>query len=390
MDDDEPYRSCPDFEIRQLPCKHIYSVQFLIQREDRPDGTTVETKAVKVTYSQNWAAYNTAQMNEGDHFVTLLRELCDTVEQPEYSFGRPRLPLSDMLFGMCVKVYSLMSGRRAMSDIRSADAKGYLGKAPSATSCWRYMEAPAMKDLLCRLIQLGALPLKAVEVDFAPDSTGIGSSVYNRWFDHKWGREIKESRWVKGHIMTGVKTNIITDADATVEAGNDSPYLIPFLNTTAKHFDVQEVSADKAYLSKRNLWAILDAGAVPYIPFKTNSAAHNPKRKRVSLWAKMFHFFNYHREDFLEHYHKRSNVEVSFHMVKARFGANVRSKSDTAMVNEALVKFLCHYIVVLIASMYELGLTPEFTGHEPIERFRLLIAYGPCYHEPSSRKRSQC
>ena len=46
----------------------------------------------------------------------------------------------------------------------------------------------------------------------------------------------------------------------------------------------------------------------------------------------------------------------------------MRSKTDTAMVNEALVKFLCHNIVVLIASMYELEITPVFTGHEPIER----------------------
>ena len=378
VDDDEPFCSCPDFELRQLPCKHYYAVEFTIQREERTDvdgvTTVTETKSVKVKYKQDWPAYNAAQVNEGDHFVTLLRELCDTVEQPEYNFGRPRLPLSDMLFGMAVKVYSLMSGRRAMSDIRSAEAKGYLDKAPSATSCWRYMEKPEMKDLLRRLIQLSALPLKVVEVDFAPDSTGFGTSVYNRWFDHKWGREIKESVWVKGHIMTGVKTNIITDADATVEATNDSPYLIPFLETTVKHFDVQEVSADKAYLSKKNLWAIQDAGAVPYIPFKTNSVAHNSKQKRDSLWAKMYYYFNYHREDFLAHYHKRSNVETSFHMVKSKFGANVRSKSDTAMVNEALVKFLCHNIVVLIAAMYELGITPVFTGHEPIDRKTAALA----------------
>ena len=44
--DGDPFCSCPDFELRQQPCKHIYSVEFLIQREERPDGTTVETKAV--------------------------------------------------------------------------------------------------------------------------------------------------------------------------------------------------------------------------------------------------------------------------------------------------------------------------------------------------------
>ena len=129
VDGDESACSCPDFELRQLPCKHIFSVQILIEREERSDGTTIETKAVRVTYKQDWPAYNAAQENEGDHFVTLLRELCDTVEQPDYTFGRPRLPLSDMLFGMLTKVYSTMSGRRAMSDIRSAEAQGLLDSA---------------------------------------------------------------------------------------------------------------------------------------------------------------------------------------------------------------------------------------------------------------------
>ena len=42
--DGEPFCTCPDFEKRQQPCKHIYAVEFIIQREERPDGTIVETK----------------------------------------------------------------------------------------------------------------------------------------------------------------------------------------------------------------------------------------------------------------------------------------------------------------------------------------------------------
>ena len=43
--DDEPFCSCPDFEKRQQPCKHVYAVEFIIQREERPDGTTIESRA---------------------------------------------------------------------------------------------------------------------------------------------------------------------------------------------------------------------------------------------------------------------------------------------------------------------------------------------------------
>ncbi len=30
----------------------------------------------------------------------------------------------------------------------------------------------------------------------------------------------------------------------------------------------------------------------------------------------MFHFYSLHRAEFLEHYHKRSNIETTFHMIK--------------------------------------------------------------------------
>ena len=83
------------------------------------------------------------------------------------------------------------------------------------------------------------------------------------------------------------------------------------------------------------------------------------------MWAKMFHYFQYRREDFLQHYHKRSNVESTFSMIKAKFRDHVRSKSDTAMVNEVLCKVVCHNICVLIQEMYELNIEPTFWADCP-------------------------
>ena len=72
------------------------------------------------------------------------------------------------------------------------------------------------------------------------------------------------------------------------------------------------------------------------------------------------HRFRFNRDCFLEHYHKRSNVETVFSMIKAKFGASVRAKTPIAQVNEVLCKVLCHNICVLIQSIYELGLEPTF------------------------------
>ena len=198
-----------------------------------------------------------------------------------------------------------------------------------------------------------------MEDDFAIDSTGFATTTYSRWFDYKWGREIKETMWVKAHVMCVVKTNIVTDCEATTTPTGDAPYLAPFVATTARHFDVNEVSGDKAYLSRPNLQAVHDAGGVAYIPFKSNSVASHYRRNPDALWDKAFHFYNLHRDEFLEHYHKRSNVESTFSMIKAKFGPSVRSKTPVAQVNEVMVKTLCHNICVLILSMYSSASRPS-------------------------------
>ena len=152
LDHGEPYCTCPDFEKRHLPCKHIHAVEYVILRETKPDGSTTYTQSVKVTCTQEWPAYDAAQMHEQGKFVMLLRD----------------------------------------------------------------------------------------------------------------------------------------------------------------------------------------------------------------LWNRMWHFYNFNQEVFLQHYHKRSNIESTFAMIKAKFGASVRAKTPVAQVNEVLCKILCHNICVLIISIYELGLEPTF------------------------------
>ena len=361
--DDAPFCTCPDFEKRQEPCKHIYAVEFIIQREERPNGISIEAKTMRVTYGQDWPAYNAAQTHEQELFGHLLRELCDAIPQPPQGMGRPRLPLSDMVFAVGTKVYSTMSGRRAMTDVRNAQANEQLDKTPSFNSILGYLKKPEMAPLLKSLIEQSALPLKGLESDFAADSSGFSTSVYDRWFDHKWGREKKEARWIKAHIMCGVKTNIVTAVEVTETAAHDAQFFAPLVGTTARGFDVQEVSADKAYLSRKSLHAVEDVGGTAYIPFKSNSLP-TPRngQNRDSLWESAYHFYQLHRTEFLGFYHKRSNVETTFSMIKAKFGAAVRAKTAVSQVNEVLVKILCHNIVVLIQSLFELGVIPTLAG----------------------------
>src|SRR5207247_11225368 len=155
-----------------------------IQREYTDDGqaqTFTETVTVKKTYKQEWSAYNAAQTHEKERFLSLLADLCKGIEEAPQAFGRPRLPLADMIFASTFKVYSTFSGRRFDSDLRDAHSKGFLTRAPHYTSISRYLENPTLTPFLRQLIQVSSLPLQSIETDFAVDSSGFSTCRFAQW-----------------------------------------------------------------------------------------------------------------------------------------------------------------------------------------------------------------
>lgn len=371
--------SCPDYEYTQSKCKHQFAVEITIEREKtvttttdaKGNTTTTETETVKVTrktYPQDWPAYNEAQTKEKDLFQKLLHELCKGVGEPAQYNGRPRLPLEDMIFAMAFKVYSTVSGRRFMSDLRDAHGKGYISALPCYNSIFNYFESEVLTPYLRMLIEESSLPLQAIEQDFAIDSSGLSTGSRLKWHDTKWGAvrlahgdspaRVERKDWIKIHIMCGVKTNVVTAVEVTDSHAGDSPYFKPLVDATAENFLLRQVSADGAYLSNDNLKAVVAHHASPYIPFRSNSTGES--HGKDSLFKSMYHYFMYNKEAFMRDYHKRSNVESTFQMIKAKFGDKVRSRTKTAQINEGLCKILCHNLCCLISAIFELNLTPEF------------------------------
>jgi len=171
--------SCPDFELRQKPCKHVYAVEYVQRRETtvHPSGATTvtETVGVRITYGQDWAAYNRAQSGERELFCHLLRDLCATVPQPEQGRGRPRVPLSEALFSACFKVYSTVSSRRFMTDLRAARDNGHVLTARHFNTVLRVIAKENITATLHALIAASAAPLRSIESTFGVDSTGFGT-----------------------------------------------------------------------------------------------------------------------------------------------------------------------------------------------------------------------
>jgi transposase len=307
---------------------------------------------------QDWSAYNKAQCSEKETFQSLLHELCKSIpESTEAKVGRPRMPIRDGIFCSVFKVYSTLSSRRFTSDLCDAQAKGYISRVPHFNPVLRVFEKEETTDILRALISHSAAPLAAIEENFAIDSTGFSGCRFDRWFETKWKHvEPKATRaWVKAHAMIGCTTNVVTAVDVTSNNSHDGQFLEPLMCETAKRFKINDLSADKAYLSELNLHLVADIGATALIPFKTNSKAN-----RSILWNNAYHYFNLHREEFLARYHRRSNIESTFSMIKRKFGDSVRAKNDRTMLNETLAKFVCHNLCCLIQSMEEFGIDPDF------------------------------
>jgi len=348
--------TCPDFVYRGGKCKHIQATRYYLEIEkETPQG--IVTEKVHLTYKQAWDAYNAAQKVEIKLFDELLKDLVKAIPEPEQTMGRPRLSLQETLFCAIQKVYSQLSSRRAHSLFQNATEKGQISHAPNFNQPSILFRNPDITPILHKLVTLSALPVAGIEVDFAVDSTGFRTTQFSVYNGTKHGQR-KEHQWVKAHLCAGVKTNVVAAVSITDGNCNDSPQFGPLIKKTATGFTINEVSADMAYSSRDNLDTVAVVGGKAYIPFRKNATG---KSKASPLWKKMFHYFQLNRDEFMNHYHKRSNIEATNAAIKRKFGETLKSKNPVAQVNELLAKIIAYNLTVVIHEMYENGIDPQFS-----------------------------
>jgi len=313
----------------------------------------------KRTYPQDWTSYNNAQMKEKILLINILNELLDNIPFPvtKPKVGRNPIQMRDKIFYLVLQAYNVKSSRRCIADLDLCRQLGFVEKTPHFNTVLKCLNDPTLEVYFKHLINVSGLPLQQVEQDFAVDSSGFSTSQFDRWFDVRIGKDSDKRRFRKAHLTCGVKTNIITAVNITAGTSADSLEFENLVEKTNKIFDIREVSADKAYSSRDNLAVVSSIGAIPFIPFKSNTKG---RPNGPWVWRRMFDLYTAHREDFLMHYHKRSNVESTFHMLKSKFGDYLRSKREASQNNEILAKCLAHNICVLIQEMFELGIDIDF------------------------------
>lgn len=319
-------------------------------------------QALRKTYPQNWPVYNLAQTKEKMLFLKIINESVNSMEIPyEYKGdGRPHYPIDDMIKVCCIKVFNNFSSRRSVFELHLAYALGYIRQIPHFNSISNYLNKTELTSYLHKLYKTIALPLVDAENVFAIDSTGFGTFNKKKWMDVRLEKRLwKEYR--KLHIVTGVKTNLISSAKIT-NAGADVNHFPDLIRQSSFNFKIREIVADKGYLSRLNAQVAKDIGAEPYImPRKDTRTRMIVTRGGIGIaWRDMIRFWRDNREEFERHYHQRSNVESTFSMIKRKFLPYVRSKNFKAQENEILCKIVCHNASVLVNSVFELGASLDF------------------------------
>jgi transposase len=315
----------------------------------------------KEVYQQQWHLYNLAQTKEKMMVIALLEELLfffPITRQPFVkSKGRPKFSLRDGLFCLFMKLYVGRSSRRIIGDLELCKKAGYIDAVPHFNTLLNLLNDPQITPLLSNLITVSAIPLGNVESDFAADSTGFSTTCYGRWFNVRTGSHAMRKQFMKCHAMVGTATNIITAVTVTEGTANDSPQFEKLLEQTAQYFVIDRVTADKAYSSRANHQLAYQLGALPFIPFKSNARS---TIKGVPIWRRMHRMYLEENNKFRKLYHLRSNVETTFDMMKAKLGFNLRSKTKPALVNEVLLKCLCHNLMCLVHEIFELNIDVDF------------------------------
>ncbi|HEX8370562.1 MAG TPA: transposase [Pyrinomonadaceae bacterium] len=323
--------SCPDYSKTLVKCKHQYAVDEKINRifKTVAANNNGATKPKKKQTPRNWSGYHRAQVKGRGKFLELLFELCGQIDKSalpkQAGRGRKFLPVRDTIFGLLLKVYEVKNSRQMPELLAEARQRGFLSETFSYNTITNYLRRDWVTPVLSELVTVSSLPLAAVETSFSVDSSGFGVSNKTTWQNVKYGNDEEWHQWIKAHIICGNKTKIIISAEITPAYRADAPFLAALIGKTAQYFKLEEVMADAAYSSRENLELIEGCNAKALVAFKANAVFG----KNGATWDRLLNYYKYHYDEFHDRYRFRGNVETAFSSLKAVFGPNLQSRSET-------------------------------------------------------------
>jgi transposase len=111
--------------------------------------------------------------------------------------------------------------------------------------------------------------------------------------------------------------------------------------------DIESVSGDSGYLSRRNCELIEAKGATPYL----KPRRHSPEKPiGPPAWKRMIRSYRRNRPGWMKHYHRRSMAETAFSAIKRSLGHRLTSNRRDHQKLELMTKVIVYNITVLIKS----------------------------------------
>jgi transposase len=132
--------------------------------------------------------------------------------------------------------------------------------------------------------------------------------------------------------------------EVTEGAANDSPQLGALLESLPLD-NVEAVTADAGYLSRRNCDLIAAIGAKPYIRLKRNIRSLRGHGSRA--WNDMILEWRENPKAWNKKYHARSSAETAFSAIKRGFGYRLSSARKYLQRKELMTKVIAYNLNIL-------------------------------------------
>ena len=303
----------------------------------------------------DWSRYNVAQINEMNDVLNMIRNMVDEAyNELEYLFesnerGRPSIDSADLAKAVLLQQYFGVSCRVAEGLVKLFKEKLDISSYISAKSIERAYERPDVILILKAVFRKTNEPLKNRERKFTIDGTGLPLSVKQNYANDRNDKKAHKG-YDKMVGMSSVDYNIFAAVDFAEGTANECPFLQPLLQKTSELYEVSEVYADAGFLSRENCTAIGNVGAVPYIYPKRNVSL---KKHGSKEWTNMLLYFIEKPQEWLEHYHKRSNSESHFSSFKRRFSRPLLHELEHRRRTEAFAR-ACVYNIIQLSYCHHL------------------------------------
>lgn len=286
--------------------------------------------------------------HEKERFIN---NLCEFIEPLNFEqlqlMGRPKANFKDILKALCLMSYNGMSYRRTQTDLRWMLENELINYVPPRSTLNDYANNLNTKNLIEKLIQVSALFFQENEDTTILDSTWFGERMYSGGYRKVYDKKNAPLGKVrKLHIACLKNSKIIACAIATKGTRHDSPVFEELVHKIKENgFQIKTLLADAGYSGKNNYALCKELGILNvFIDFKSNATL---SRAKSDIWREKLKLYKEQKDVWNQTYRFRVIVEGIFSAIKKKHLNYLRSKKETAMDVEVLLKALIYNLTII-------------------------------------------